>query len=203
MALDSLASITTAALLDIDRADLSTYANDYVRLAEAHFNRKIRHREMITSVDLTPTSNVCTIPSDYLHYIKVVEKGSIRRNLKFITTEASDELYPSRPAGVASHFTIIGNSLTAFPLSSNDIELTYRQKIPTLIDNDPNWLLTAMPNLYYRGIQLYALIGINETDTPRYRNCAQLVQIAIDELNDEAMLAEYYSAGVSIRGATP
>lgn len=203
MALDSLSAVKSAALVELDREDLSSYANDYVTQAEGHFNRKIRHRKMTAKTDLTPSSNVCTLPADYLNYIRVVEKGSIRRDLQFITSQSADQLYPSQPAGVPSHFTIIGDELTAYPLSSNDIELTYRQKIPTLIDNDPNWLLTAMPNLYLRGIQMMALIGAGETDTRRFKDIAQIVQIGIDELNEEGQLAEFYKAPVMIRGCTP
>lgn len=137
--------------------DLSTQVDEFIDLSEAYFNMKLRCREMETSTDLTPTSNVCTLPNDYLEYKRVVELASIRRRLKYITEDAADEVYPSRESGLACHFMIVGSSLTALPLSSNDIELTYYQKIPALSDaNTTNWLLTAHPGLYLHACRMYA-----------------------------------------------
>lgn len=203
MALDTLANVKTAALDELDRADLSSYANDFITMAEGHFNRNLRHRKMITSTDLSPTSNVYTLPSDYLQAVRVVEKSSIRRNLKAITPDWADTYYPDRVAGLSCDYTIVGSSLTAFPLSSNDIELTYYQKIPTLIDNDPNWLLTEAPQLYYRGIIMEALNFINETDTPRFKTNAQLVEMLIGELNGQSDLALYSNMSMRVSGPTP
>lgn len=203
MALDSLANVKTAALEGLDRSDLSSYANDFITMAEGHFNRNLRHRKMVTTTDITPTSNVYTLPTDYLHAIRVVEKASIRRELKAIAPSVADQYYPSRASGLACDYTIVGSSLTAFPLSSNDIELTYYQKIPTLIDNDPNWLLTEAPQLYYRGIQMEALIFADETDTVRFKTIAQLVEMLISELNGQSDLALYSNMTMRIAGPTP
>lgn len=203
MALGTLAEIKTAALEGIDRADLSSYANDFVTLVEGHFNRKMRHRKMMTSTDLSPTSNVYTLPSDYLHAVRVVEKRSIRRPLQFVTPEYVDQAYPDRPSGLPQDYTIIGSSLYAFPYTSNDVELVYYQKIPTLISNDPNWLLTDNPQLYLRGIQLEAMIFINETSSTRFQATAALVDRLIGEMNDESSMALYSSAEIRLSGNTP
>lgn len=203
MALGTLAEIKTAALEGLDRTDLSSYANDFVTLVEGHFNRKMRHRKMMTSTDLSPTSNVYTLPSDYLHAVRVVEKRSIRRPLQFVTPEYVDQAYPDRPSGLPQDYTIIGSSLYAFPYTSNDVELVYYQKIPTLISNDPNWLLTDNPQLYLRGIQLEAMIFINETSSTRFQATAALVDRLIGEMNDENTMALYSSTEIRLSGNTP
>jgi hypothetical protein len=148
-----------AAITDffMGRSDISSNADDFIALTEGLLNITLRCREMETTADLTPSSNVCTIPTDYLEYKRVVELSSIRRRLEYITEEAADELYPTRTAGLASHFIIIGDSLTALPLSSNDIELTYYQKVPGLTEAAPtNWLLTRFPNIYLSGCLFHA-----------------------------------------------
>ena len=203
MALGTLAEIKTSALDGLDRADLSTFADDFVTLTEGHFNRNLRHRKMVTITDLSPTSNVYTLPTDYLHYVRVVEKRSIRRELQFVTPGYVDQAYPDRASGLPQDFTSIGESLYAYPYTSNDVELTYYQKIPTLIDNDPNWLLTDNPQLYLRGIQMQALIFINETSSPRFQAITAMVSRLIGEMNEESERALYVGASMRVRGVTP
>lgn len=148
-----------------DRSDLATYADDIIDLAEGYFNLELRCREMEATTELTPTSNVCTLPSDYLEYKRVVEVASIRRALDYITEEAADGLYPTRASGLACHFMIVGNSLTALPLSANDIELTYYQQVPALSDEQTtNWLLTRSPNLYLHACLMYAAELVDDKD---------------------------------------
>src|SRR6185369_5949694 len=77
--------------------------------------------------------------------------------LEYITEDSADALYPTRAAGLSCHFMIIGSELTALPLSSNHIELTYYQTIPALSGtNTTNWLLTKAPNLYLHACLMYA-----------------------------------------------
>ena len=203
MALDSLANVSSAALTDLDRSDLSSYVNDFVTMAEGHFNRTLRHRKMVTSTDLTPSSYVCTLPTDFLEAVRVVEKASIRRELTAISPAVADQFYPSSTAGLADHYTIIGSSLKAYPLSSNDIELVYYQKIPTLVSNDPNWLLTEAPQLYYRGIQMEALMFMNEMETLRFKTISSLVELMIGELNGQSNRAVFNKMQMHIQGWTP
>lgn len=204
MAVTTYAELKTAINDWLDRSDLTAYTGDFIAFAEGALNRAVIHRKMVTTTDLTPSSNVCTLPTDYMNYLRVVEKASVRRELKFITPSAADQQYPSRPSGLANNFIIIGDSLTALPLSSNDIELTYKQKIPALSDaNTSNWLLDTLPQLYLEASKLEALIFINETSTPRYASTSALTQRLIDMLNDESILSQFYSAGLQMRNHTP
>lgn len=137
--------------------DLSTYVDEFIDMAEAYFNAELRVREMEEVADLTPSSNVCTLPADYIEYITVVEKASTRRPLVMITKDVAEKWYPARESGLSDHFMIVGTELTALPLSSNTIELTYYEQIPALSSgNTTNWLLTKMPNLYLHASLMYA-----------------------------------------------
>ena len=109
----------------------------------------LRTLEMMDTTALTPVDGACSLPADYLQYRRVVEEASIRRNLQYIACTSVDELYADRASGPSGSFTIIGASLYMYPVSTNDIELTYFQKIPNLSDtNDTNWLLTKHPAIY-------------------------------------------------------
>lgn len=152
-----IAKFTDATTNWMARAFTTDEADEFLDLAEAMFNMRLRCREMETVDDLTPSSSVCTLPTDYLEYKRVVELASIRRPLSYITEDAADQLYPTRESGLACHFMIVGSSLTALPLSANDIELTYYAAVPALSGSaTTNWLLTKLPNLYLHGMMMMA-----------------------------------------------
>lgn len=185
-----------------DRSDLADFADEFIDLAEAYFNLEIRTREMETVEDLTPTNNVCTLPTDYLEYKRVVELTSIRRPLEYITEDAADSLYPTRAAGLSGNFMIIGNELTALPLSTNDIELTYYQQIPALSDsNTTNWLLTRMPNLYLHACLMYAA---EFTKDPGFNGELQKHAALVDKYRELLTgldnRAKFANAGVTMTG---
>lgn len=184
------------------RSDISANADQFIGLAEAVLNSKLRMRQMETTATLTPVSNLCTLPTDYLEYKRVVEVASIRRPLDYITEDAADRLYPDHAAGLACNFTILGTQLMAFPLSSNDIELTYYQKIPGLSgSNTTNWLLTAHPNAYLHACLLY--VGEYIRDADRVSTESQFLQSYIDLMNAVETRGKFGNAGVTLTGCTP
>lgn len=187
----------------MDRTDLQPFAADFIALAEAYFNLTLRLREMETSTDLTPDGDgVCTLPTDYIEYKRVVELASIRRSLEFITEDAAEDYYPTRSAGLAGHFTILGPGLTALPISSNDIELTYFQAIPPLTaSNTTNWLLTKSPNLYLHTCLMYAAEFLKDND--EFAKEVALVTRFADLLSAANNRGKFGNAGMTLRGPTP
>jgi hypothetical protein len=184
------------------RSDIASAADTFIQLAEAIFNSKLRMRQMEATTTLTPVSNLCTLPTDYIEYKRVVEVASIRRPLTYITEDAADRLYPDRAAGLACNFTIMGSQLQAFPLSSNDIELTYYQKIPGLTSsNTTNWLLTAHPNAYLHACLLY--VGEYIKDADRIATESQFLQSYIDVMMSAETRSKFGNAGVTLTGCTP
>lgn len=183
----------------MSRSDIAATADDLIGLTEGYLNVELRCREMETKTDLTPTDNVCTLPTDYLEYKRVVELASIRRKLEYITEDAADSIYPTRCSGLASHFTIIGDELTALPLSANDIELTYYRKIPALSDtNTTNWLLTRLPNLYLHGCLFHAAELTRNTE--KMATEGTLVEKYIASLTALDNRAKFANAGVTLTG---
>lgn len=200
MTIASYSDLKTAIVSwDRDRATLAAFADEIIDLSEAYFNLELRVREMEAVTSLTPASNVCTLPSDYIEYKRVVEKASTRRRLEYITEDAADSLYPSRTAGLSNHFMIIGSNLTALPLSSNTIELTYYQKIPALTDANPtNWLLTKSPNLYLHACMMYA--AELEEFNGKMEKEATLVRKFVDLLNAADNRGKFGNAPVTLPG---
>lgn len=161
----------------------------------------LRVREMETVASLTPTNGVCALPDDYLQYRRVVESMSLRRALSYITPGQADESYPDRGSGISSAFTIIGGSLYMFPLSSNDIELTYYQKIPDITaTNATNWLLTKRPMIYLHACLLQ--VGIARRDDGLVQRSAQLVASIAAAMRSGDEMANYAYAPVQVSGMT-
>lgn len=196
------ASLKTA-IGEWDASTLDGDADVFIDLAEAYFNVKLRLRQMETVEDLTPdVDSVCTLPTDYIEYKRVVELASIRRKLAYITEDAADGLYPTRAGGSPCHFMIVGSELTALPLSSNDIELTYYQKIPALSGSaTTNWLLLEHPNLYLHACLLYA--GEWRKDDGQITKESTFVQNYVDLLHAADNRGKFARAGVTLPGVVP
>lgn len=192
------------------RTDLTSFLTDMIDFATAGFNHGIpergiaplRLREMMTVSSLTPASGAITLPTDYLQYIRVVEKKSPRRELKYVTPTYTDQQYADRASGSACDFTIIGSSLYMFPLSTTDHELTYYAKIPDLSDSaTSNWLLAKHPSLYLHAGLMQ--VGMFVKDNDLFGRSAALVTNMIDGLNKTNELAIYARAGTRMQSIMP
>jgi hypothetical protein len=208
MAITDYSSLVTAIGDDLARSDLTSYIPDFIMQAEQVFNHgsesidPLRVRDMETIDSLSPTSNVYTLPDDYLQYRRVTEEASPRRPLDYIDPMGVDQLYPLRASGYSNHFTVIGNSLYTYPLSTNDVELVYYATIPALTSvATTNWLITKAPSLYFRmGLMFAASFIKNDGEVAKN---AQMAKALIDGMNRSGMMANYARAGLTLRGITP
>ena len=178
---------------------LTAEAADLVTLAQGYINRRLRCRQMVTTTDLSPTSGVFTIPSNYLQVRSVVELDTYRRPLQYIAPEKADAFYPYRESGEGRHFTIVGSSLRVYPTVTNDIELTYYAALAAFTDDaDTDWLLTRFPNLYLNAGQMYAAEFLK--DDAEVSKQAVIVDQYIGMLNAEDDGAEWATGAYQAEG---
>lgn len=202
MAITTYAGLKTAIGVWLDRTDLTDYLGDFVAFAEGHLNSKLRVRQMEESVSLAPTLGVFTIPADYLQYRKIVMDNGTRYPLAYMTPDAVDMSYPTRPDGIPVHFTVFSGDITAYPTTDANIELTYWQKIPALADsNTSNWLLALRPELYLRLGCAFAAEFI-KSDAEAQKQFALAADIIEDMMMDDR-LANYSRAGMTFQGVRP
>jgi len=189
----------------MDRGDLATPAADFIALGEGLINygaepqlKPLRCRDMESLVTLTPASGICALPTDYLQYRRVVEKSTPRRELEYIAPAAAEQMYASRAAGLANHFTIVGQNLYSFPLASNPIELTYYQAVPALSSGAPtNWLMTKHPGIYLRAALMQAAEYIkNDVELAKQ---AMLLGSLVAAVNGADQMASLAKAGATFR----
>lgn len=205
---DLQASVTNWAA----RSDSLTVAEvpNFISFATDSFNHgipertiaPIRTREMLTTGDVTPVDGVATLPEDFLQISGATSLNSIRRPLSFVSTGYTDARYADRAGGLPNSFSIIGNSLYTYPVSSTDLELVYYKKIPQLSNDAPtNWLLDKLPALYLHA-SLYHLAMFTENDRLLQRSSAMMIAM-IDGLNMTDMLSIYARSAVKMQMVTP
>lgn len=192
------------------RTDVSEQAPFFISMLEDYLHYgtdmdpPLRCREMEVLTNLTPDDDLaCLLPDDYLAYRKVVELASIRRPLDYISDDQAEQFYPVRnTGGLPCHFSIVGEYLYPLPVTSNDIELTYYQKIPALTEtNTTNWLLENNKSIYFRGALMMAADFIK--DEGEFAKHAEFVRGLVAGMNKTDVVSRYSRAGVKLRGPTP
>ncbi len=179
---------------------------DFITMAEASFNRKLRVRQMIEDETLVATGDLdgeYLIPDDYLQWISVRRSdGATVEVLEFQSLSWLNGMFPAYPTGVARYWTISEKDrILVYPAQDDDFLMVFYQKIPALSDsNTTNWLLTEHPDLYLFGALCEAeLFGVNDTR-------AALWKTRRDEIMEEIMLLSNRSRGpgtVRVMQATP
>lgn len=124
----------------LHRNDLGPLIPDFITLAEAKFNRKIRNEKMLATVTQALVNNEMTLPADFLE-ASVVSLGD--QVLQFKPRQEIDQAY-------GNYYTIRANKLIFAQdiTSPATVTLHYYQKIPALSANATNWLLTSHPDVY-------------------------------------------------------
>jgi hypothetical protein len=211
MAITTYAELQSAIAAHMARDDLTPYLADFITLGEGilNFGMKsaehnidpLRVRDMEVVTTLTPVDGVVTLPTTFISARRVVETYSERRSLDYITPEMADELYPTRPSGLACHYTIIGSSLYTFPSATNDVEVQHYEIIPPLASNDPNWLLTKAPGVYLRASLFQAAMFVQDDNAALMHEA--MLKALVAGMNATDLQANHSNAGVYLRGPTP
>ena len=157
MAISTYSELQSATLNWLDRSDSSFTARvpEFITLAEATINRRLRVRQQLTTSVLAPSSGSVTIPTDYLEWKRVTRLAAVSQSLEWaepgdfsMAYQAQVLLLPNMPAANGL-FTIEGDALRVRPVDSSNIQLLYYAKVPALsVTATTNWLLTAHPDAY-------------------------------------------------------
>lgn len=169
MAISTYAELVTAIENWSDRTDLSSRIPEFIALAEAKFNRKLRlyRMEAIDTGTLSGGTDTISFPADMAALYNVQINSSATYILEQMSKELLIRKYPSTGTGIPSAFTVNGNQIEVKPIADGDYsyELTYFQKIPALSgSNTTNWLLSLYPDAYLYGALLELSPYVKEKD---------------------------------------
>ena len=96
MAITTYEELKTAAANWLSRSDLGSRIPEFIALAEAHFNRRLRVREQETSASIAMAGGAGTLPADYLQWREVNWPGSVARSLAYADRAWLTETYRRR-----------------------------------------------------------------------------------------------------------
>lgn len=135
------------------RSDLASRVPDFIAMAESHFNRELRAREMVATSTVALSSGVSALPADFLEWISVQWIGTRTMDLKYSPPDSEEWQFRYRPNGDPMMFSIVGSNLQIRPAGTGNSKLAYYQQVPALATFTTNWLLTKCPDLYvYRSL---------------------------------------------------
>jgi hypothetical protein len=175
MTISTYTDLQTAVADWLARADLAARIPDFVALAEGHFNRELRTREMVAVSSSALSFGAVTLPVDFLEWISAQWQGARTHDLRYCEPDSEQWRFRYRPNGDPSMFSVFGSNLQIRPAAAGTAVLTYYQQVPPLASNATNWLLTKSPDLYlYRAL---AEAYIYQKDDKRAEEFVQLAEI--------------------------
>jgi hypothetical protein len=184
MAITTYAELKSAIGDWLNRDDLDAVIPNFISLAEAQFNRTLRHRKMVTRSDATVDTPYFAVPADWLENIRFQLNTDPITPLLYVTPEqAAEERLKYSVANQPLMFTMVGQQFQVIPPPNTnyDAELLYYAKIPALSNsNTTNWLLSESPDIYLYGALVQSAPYLKEDD--RVGTWAGLYQRFVDDM---------------------
>ena len=153
MALNSYAALKASIADFLNRSDLTAVIPDFITLAEAEMNRRIRMAALVKRADATIDSEYTSFPSDLQQIKSLYLKTSPITKLVFLTGEEMQAKKASgyKTTGNPDFFSVIGDTFQVLPAPDTGVtaELIYHSKLNALSDsNTSNDVLTQNPDVY-------------------------------------------------------
>jgi hypothetical protein len=166
---------------------------DFIRLAEARFDRELRTSNMIGTSFIETSDIVIGVPDDCLEVILLSPWSPDRAQYSAMDSltlaqEVSNRLATGNPRG----FTIMDGGLRPVPapLGLTQYELVYYRSVSRLNDVQyTNWILQTAPDLY-----LYASLAAAQAYLKNPEEIGVWAQSAADmisKINDQSLRSEY------------
>jgi hypothetical protein len=151
----SYSTLQTAIGDYLSRSDLATFLPNFTQTWEEDFYREPKNwgSWMESTLSVTITSNVATVPSDYLGLKLAYISGQNSPPLKRISLDQLYQRYPrAGSTGVASYIARNGANLEFGPIpASGTLKGTYYAKPIVLRTALTNWLTINAPDLLLYG----------------------------------------------------
>lgn len=186
MAITSYSTLQTTVGDWLNRSDLTTVIPDFITLAEAQFNRTLRHRKMVERATATLDTEYSVMPADWLESIRYQINTNPITVMEFVSPDQAAMLKGAySTSGKPIFYSQIGQQFQVIPApdsgSAYTGELTYYASIPALsAGNTSNWLLVDSPDIYLYGALLQSAPYLQ--DDQRLNIWAAIYQRLIDDL---------------------
>jgi hypothetical protein len=164
-----------------------------VKLAEVHFNRRLRCQEQITTATVVISGGSGALPADFAAMVGVFDAAG--------TEYIGQPLQTLQMVQSRGYYAISGGNI----VTKNDEELSiiYYAKVPTITDSltDSNWLLQKHPGLYLYGVGVEAAKYLRDAETAQ--GAMPFLDMEFDAANEQDAQERYGRARVRVQGVTP
>lgn len=186
--------LRTAVIEHVGRAEIADVMPRLTALAEADFNRRIRHGVQVATDTLVFTGGIAPLPADYLEVIGIYNDLGHEYPLQSIQR--------TRASRARTMATIVGQSVRIEGFEG-DLNLDYYAQIPTITTamNATNWLLQRYPDVYLYGVGVEAAKHVRDADLAQV--IGGLYQAALNNLHIDDDSERYARAQVRIAGCVP
>jgi hypothetical protein len=186
----------------LNRSDLTSVIPTFIELAEAEFNRSIRHYEMEARANATLNAQYFVTPAGWIENIRFRTTGANSNPIEMTSNAAISDMRrdSNDAAGKPKFFSFVDGTFDLYPTPDTDYasELIYYKSIPALADSAPtNWILSSHPDAYLYTALVHSAPYLAEDQ--RMQTWAALSQRAINDINNDNDRAKYSTSGLTMR----
>src|SRR5690606_23228071 len=106
----------------LNRTDLESQIETFITFAEAHFNRRLRTRQMLNTTTLALDGALVNVPDDYAEWRALaVDTPSGFVPLTYVTPDRANLLHEV-DTGIPTYFTVEGGQFRLIPTPSETFE---------------------------------------------------------------------------------
>lgn len=204
MALSNYTELKSSVANFLNRTDLSTeIQDDFIKLAEADFNAKLRIREMISATNLTVNAETVALPTGFLQVRDLyILQSNTKYPLRYVTPVQMDQMSGTSTQGLPNVYTILGSNLRFSPKpdQSYTAVLNFYKTFDALSStNTTNFILTSHPAIYLYGSLFHAanfLGGVNPNQAATWQ---QMYATALERLEQNDREDQFSGSPLQIR----
>lgn len=191
MALSTYTELKSTIANWLNRSDLtSVIAEDFIVLAEADFNSKLRIRQMHSQTTITIDAETESTPTGFLQARDFyILSNNNKHALNYLSPAQMDSIKGTSMSGLPVAYTILGSTFRFAPRPADSYSgiLNFYKKFDALsATNTSNYILTDHPAIYLYGSLFHASNFLGGIDPNQSQQWSQMYQTALEraELND-------------------
>jgi hypothetical protein len=196
MSISTYSELKAAIASWIHRGDLTTTIPDFITLAEAKFNRRLRTKDMEAALAAsTITAGVVAKPSDFLAFKALWNTDEAKTPVE---QKSLEYVVSHHTANSVAQYVAWNSTNFHFNSDSGEVQGVYYEEIDALSDSSTtNWLLTSEPGLYLAGALAEAFLYMK--DENRMALWEAKANALIDELNGVSQRNEFAGNSLVVR----
>lgn len=182
MSITTYSELQTALTNWSGRADLSSRIPEFIALAEAKMNRRLRVKDMVTKTTFSITGEYVAVPTSFGGVKTFYLNTNPTAILQFMPDQQMTSEYAGQ-VGVPIKYSVQGGNFRFGPPpdATYSSTLVYYLQVPALSgSNTTNWMLTSHPDAYMYG-GMAELSGFIQ-DAQSAQAWAQAMYGVIDEI---------------------